>query len=121
MSRIVFLLYSLALLSAGCATRESDYERVRGATGPVPSSARMISEGSGRLDFVAGETGVVYVWDLDAQRVIYSVRMQKRERFELDPVKGTILVDGFPTGATKLTKDHRYRLYFDRERAKPSA
>lgn len=66
------------------------------------------------MEYEPSRDGVVYVYDVDDDRVIYVGRVRDRERFRLDPDGGRALINNRTVFRSDLNPRHRYRLYFDR-------
>ena len=85
----------------------------------VPKTATRVDEGNAaRLTYSPTRDGTLYVYDADDDRVILSTRVQRDERFVLDPDANRATIDGRTVLGTGLSARHRYRLYFDRAAAK---
>jgi hypothetical protein len=70
-------------------------------------------EGS-NLTYEPSRDGVLYVYDVDDDRVIYVGRIRDRERFQLDPDGNRATINNRTVMRSDLNPRHRYRLYFDR-------
>lgn len=81
----------------------------------IPTSATALEGGGAAgLEYEPSRDGVVYVYDVDDDRVIYVGRVRDRERFRLDPDGGRALINNRTVFRSDLNPRHRYRLYFDR-------
>lgn len=81
----------------------------------IPTSAIPLSGGAAAaLEYEPSRNGVVYVYDVDDDQVIYVGRVRDRERFRLDPDGGRALINSRTVFRSDLNPRHRYRLYFDR-------
>jgi hypothetical protein len=93
--------------------RDRDSDRRRGMD-EIPSQAKAVDTGDGtRLEYEPTRDGVIYVYDADADRVIYVGRIREREQFRLDPADGRALINSRTVFRSDLAPRHRYRLYFD--------
>jgi hypothetical protein len=89
-------------------------DRGRGAD-EIPAQALAVDGGPGvGVEYEPSRDGVIYVYDVDADRVIYVGRMRDRERFRLDPEGGRGLINSRTVFRSDLNPRHRYRLYFER-------
>lgn len=80
----------------------------------IPADAMAVETGEGeRLEHTAARDGVVYVYDVDDDRVVYVGRIREREQFRLDPGGGRGLINSRVVFRSDLNPRHRYRLYFD--------
>lgn len=121
MLRSMLILFPLLILSGlvllvGCEKSEMDFERIRGPGGPIPMESKMVQEGKGALTWKTPESGVVYVYDLNIHRVLYSQRIEKGQTFAVDPARNQMTLDGRTVNGPKLNKEHNHRIYFDRDR-----
>lgn len=81
----------------------------------IPTSATALEGGGAAgLEYEPSRDGVVYVYNVDEDRVIYVGRVRDRERFRLDPDSGRALINSRTVFRSDLNPRHRYRLYFDR-------
>ena len=81
----------------------------------IPADAQAVSTGEGkRLEYEPTHDGVIYVYDADADQVVFVARIRDRERFRLDPDGGRALINSRTVLRSDLNPRHRYRLYFDR-------
>ena len=81
----------------------------------IPADAQAVDTGEGsRLEHEPARDGVIYVYDVDADRVIYVGRVRERERFRLDPEGNRALINSRTVFRSDLNPRHQYRLYFDR-------
>ena len=96
--------------------RPADDRRSRGLD-EIPTTATRVDEGDAtRLRYSPTRDGTIYVYDADADRVLFSTRLRQDERFILDPEANRATVDGRTVLGTGLSPRNRYRLYFDRGR-----
>ena len=80
----------------------------------IPSGARLVREvdTNGGVSFKTPHDGKLYVYDVDAKRVIWSGFMRDGERFQIDSNSGRASIDGQSVTNRDLNPDHRYRIYF---------
>ena len=97
--------------------RTADRSADRRGLQEVPTTAQRVDSAAGAagaLDYETSRDGVMYVYDEDADRVVFVGRMRDRERFRLDPEGGRALINSKTVYRGDLNPRHRYRLYFDR-------
>ena len=93
---------------------DRDSDRRRGMS-EIPREAVAVEGGEGvGLRYEPARDGTIYVYDIDADRVVYVGRLQSKERFVLDPSGNRATVDGKTVFRSDLNPRNRYRLYFDR-------
>jgi hypothetical protein len=98
--------------------------RDRGRTGQspgmdeIPADAQAVDTGAGaRLNYEPTRDGVIYVYDTDADKVIYVGRIRDREQFRLDPDAGRAQINTRTVFRSDMNPRHRYRLYFEPARS----
>ena len=97
--------------------RDVGSERIsQTSTTGVPSDAERVKEGEGELSYAARDNGMVYLYDVDARRVVDTQRVRKGQRYTIDPNRDLATLDGRPVYEQNLDRDHTYRLYFLSER-----
>jgi hypothetical protein len=80
----------------------------------IPAAAKAVDTGAGaRLDYEPTRDGVIYVYDADADKVIYVGRIRDREQFHLDPDAGRAQINTRTVFRSDMNPRHRYRLYFE--------
>ena len=83
----------------------------------IPADAQAVDTGEGdRLEYEPTRDGVMYVYDVDDDRVVYVGRIREREQFRLDPGGNRALINSRVVFRSDLNPSHRYRLYFDAAR-----
>ena len=96
---------------------DRDTRRTSRGLDEIPTTATRVDEGGGpRLTFTTSRDGTLYVYDADDDRVIYSGGVRADDRFAMDPADNRATVNGHTVLGAKLNPNHRYRVYFDRER-----
>ena len=91
--------------------------RARRGIDEIPRTAERVDTGSGpRLTFRPSREGLLYVYDYDDDRVVYSGLVRADDRFAMDPADNRATVNGRTVLGADLNSSHRYRLYFDRGR-----
>ena len=81
----------------------------------IPTRARVVRTFNGHdtVAFRPDHSGMLYVTDTDRQRLIWSGRVDRDQRFELNPSNDAVTLDGQRLLDRPLNPDHSYRLYFD--------
>jgi hypothetical protein len=88
-------------------------ERSRGMQ-EIPAEALEVEGGKGaRLEYEPSRSGVIYVYDVDNDRVIFVGRVRDRERFRFDPETNRATINSKTVFRSDLNPRNRYRLYFD--------
>jgi hypothetical protein len=83
----------------------------------LPSRAeRMTSGGGEALSWRADRAGTVYIYDGDSDRVIYSKHLSDGQRVRVDVPHNQVLIDDNVVRDSDLKSQHRYEIYFDRDR-----
>lgn len=100
------LVSSLGLLFVvGCGGRHE----------AVPSSARLVAEDKGNIDFVAPTDGIVFVEDQSAGNLLYRGRVREGERLQVEPIEDRIAVDGRTVRDQQIRDLNNVRVYFQRD------
>jgi hypothetical protein len=81
----------------------------------VPANARMTTEGNGKLTLMAPEDGTVYVYDVPADRIVYSGKVEKGQTLSLDPDKDQVMLNGRVVTERVLDRGHMHRIFFQPE------
>lgn len=86
----------------------------------IPRSAERVdtassTSSSSRLTYEPTRAGTIYVYDADADRLLYAGAVRDRDRFVLDPAGGRATLNGRTVYSGDLSSRGRYRLYFDRD------
>jgi hypothetical protein len=125
---VAFCGIAVLLGPAGCDSNkdkdrdDSDSEKLSRREGDarsrgmdeIPRGATEVEGGEGRLEYEPSRDGVIYVYDVDHDQVIYVARVRDRERFRLDPEGDRATINTRTVFRGDLNPRHRYRLYFDR-------
>jgi len=89
-----------------------DYSDVR-----LPSRAeRMTSGGGDALSWRTDHAGTLYVYDGDSDNVIYSKHLSDGQSVRVDVPHNQVLIDNNVVRDKDLKSQHRYEIYFDRDR-----
>ncbi|MDB5331561.1 MAG: hypothetical protein JWP03_2712 [Phycisphaerales bacterium] len=88
----------------------------RGDIGSViPSRAHEVRTVSGReaVTYRPDHSGTLYAYDADDGRLVWSGRLDRDQRFTLDPGGNLVTVDGQRVADRQMSPRHNYKLYFD--------
>lgn len=80
----------------------------------IPRTARMLDESRGEISIEAPDDGRMYVYDVDARRLVYSTSVRRGERFTVKPEIDKISLDGVVVFDSNLERRNEHRVYFDR-------
>ena len=109
---------ALFIGAAGCSHERGD---------EIPSSASEISAGKESVTATAPRDGMVWVWDKNANRELYTARVNKGDTVRVDAKQNKIFLnDRLVTKRDDLINDHTYKVFFDqseldRERGRAAA
>jgi hypothetical protein len=79
----------------------------------VPRDARRVDLGDGpRVTYHADRGGRVYLYDVDADRVIYSDKVRRGDEVVADPDRGSLELNDRRLSDITLPARHAYRMYF---------
>lgn len=107
--------------------RDNDWNRPRnGNSGPIPPNRRpagwpvgvpedceLVQRGTGNLRLEqARRDGMVYVFDRQANRVIYSKDLRRGDRFEIFPGDDRVVINNKNAQGLKMPRDHEFQVYF---------
>ena len=96
----------LCLIAAGCAAdRNQD----------VPPSAKLVAQGEKDVTYRAPEDGKIYVFDKNAQNVLYSSRVDKDQLLKVDAMHDKILLDDRTVVAQKIHDHDPINIFFEAE------
>jgi hypothetical protein len=119
---VLNLLVAVALstqLGGGCATTTTENDRYDDRyeqdQNRIPSNARLMSEGEGRIGFRAASTGRVWVYDLKDRKTQYTTDLLDGDNFSVDPADDRVYLND-KSRKVDLKRDHVHRLYFDGRR-----
>ncbi|MDB5288787.1 MAG: hypothetical protein JWL69_28 [Phycisphaerales bacterium] len=81
----------------------------------IPTRAQEVRTVSGRdsVTYRPDRNGTLYVWDADENRLIWSGRIDRNQRFTLDPSGNIVSLDGQRVVDRSMSPQHSYKLYFD--------
>ena len=93
----------LALLGAGCQhDRHSQ----------IPADATLMSEGDRSLTFRATESGTVYVYNRNDDKMVYSGDIARGETLSVDADKNRITLDGRTVLEKGVDRNETLRVFF---------
>jgi hypothetical protein len=79
----------------------------------IPRDARRVDLGSGpRLTYHADKAGRVYLYDRDADRVVYSEKVRRGDEVLVDPDRNLIQLNGRDLRDTDIPARHLYEMYY---------
>ena len=93
----------VALVAGGCASEQLD----------IPSDADMVVEGNKQLTYQAPRDGTLYVYDDDANRLIYTGAISRGQTLSIDTKNDDIMIENRRATEWDLDPDHRIQVYFD--------
>lgn len=78
----------------------------------VPREARILERGRGELSTRVNGRGMVYLYDVNDERVVWSGTVRDGERVTIDPENDRASVDGRLVYDRNLERNHEHRIYF---------
>ncbi|MEO6434185.1 MAG: hypothetical protein ABIP55_00270 [Tepidisphaeraceae bacterium] len=94
--------------AAGCSSHERP--------DAVPMSAQELGTGRGEVTFNAADSGTVYVVDGTRKDVIYTGKVNRGDLVKVDAQDNQVMVNNVTVTERDLLNDHRYNIYFERDR-----
>lgn len=79
----------------------------------LPRDAMMLEEGRGSLSTRARDTGTIYLYDMDDNRVVWSGQIERGDRFAIDPDADSAMVNGRMVYHDDSVRRHRHQIYID--------
>jgi hypothetical protein len=79
----------------------------------IPPDAMLSSEGNGLLTQTAARDGTVYIYDVNADRVVYSGAVAKGQVVTINTDQNKITIDGQVRADRILNQWNKHRIYFD--------
>ena len=108
---VLFAVCPLLLVVAGCqSSGGGDGGGILKAG--LPPDAQVVSEGSGQLTFVPEEAGRVFLYDVNADRVVGRYEMRRSQRLAVDAAAGRATLDGNEVAVGEIKPAGSYRIYF---------
>jgi hypothetical protein len=90
------------ILIAGCAHRPAG----------IPNDAIFVGRETGRLAFAASENGIVFIYNADKKKVIFSTPVHLNDKVIAFPEKNQILLNGRVISETSMSPKDVHHLYF---------
>jgi hypothetical protein len=78
----------------------------------IPPGASVMSSGNQQLTYSATQTGTIWVYDVNSDRIIYSGGLAGNQSVSVDPVANQITVDGRIVFEKGLNNGDQVRIYF---------
>lgn len=94
---------ALAPFASGCAQERHPV---------VPATAMLGAEGEKRLTYTTNGPGTLYVYDDEADRLLYSGDVSGERQITVDPERNEISVDGALVQDKTLTRGRTHRIFF---------
>jgi hypothetical protein len=95
---------------AGCQSSDS------GGTGVlrtgIPPKAEKVQEGAGQLVYTPQQSGRLYLYNANDEKIIEAFQVRKGQRFAVDAAAGRATLEGNEVSVGKLSKGDRYQIYF---------
>ena len=71
-----------------------------------------VIEGNQEVTYTPDRDGTIYVYDVEADEVVYDGRVRRGEVFLIDPDDNKATIDGRTVLREDLKSSHRFRIYF---------
>lgn len=97
------LVLGAAVLAGGC-----QYER----STAIPPVASIAAEGNGLLTYRAGEEGTVYLFNRNANEVVFTGQIDKGQAIVVDSMKNQVLLEDKIVTEGTLKRGDTYRIFF---------
>lgn len=81
----------------------------------VPKEAHLLERGKGELSTKVDGRGVIYLYDANDRRVVWSGRIRDGQRFTVDPRDDRAAIDGQTVYRQNLVRDHEHRIYLEHQ------
>jgi hypothetical protein len=102
------LILGSSVLAGGC-----QYER----STAIPPVASVAAEGNGLLTYRAGNNGTVYLFNRNANEVVFTGQIQRGQAIVVDSTKNQVLLDDKIVAENTLRRGDTYRIFFAPESA----
>ncbi len=93
------------IAAGGCASSRED----------IPGSARMVAEGNERLTYQVPRGGTVYIYDDDADKLVYTGEVDRDETITIDSEDDRLMIGSRRATEYDLDPDHRMQIYFEED------
>ena len=97
------LILGASVLAGGCQHERST---------AIPPSAAIAAEGNGQLTYRAGNEGTVYLFNRNANTVVFSGQVMKGQAIVVNQDKNQVLIDDRVVTEGTLRKGDTYRIFF---------
>jgi hypothetical protein len=78
----------------------------------IPADATLMTEGQKSLTFRATEPGIVYVYNRNDNKMVYSGEMERGQSLSVDPDRNRITIDGRTVLEKGLDANETLRVFF---------
>jgi hypothetical protein len=78
----------------------------------IPGTAQMVQAGNQQTVYTATQRGMVYVYDQNAHRLIWSGEVSEGKQINIDPQKNQVTVNGMVVSKGTLTPYHNEQVWF---------
>lgn len=112
MTRIRKILATSAtatILAMGVVACEEQHPQV------VPGDAQLVESGNQKGVYTASHEGMVYVYDQQSNRLIWSGNVHRDDKISVDPSKNEITRNGQVVGKGTLTPYHTEQFWFEQK------
>ena len=101
----VTALAAIVLLAGGCATERTG----------IPADARLVAESNERLVYEVPRDGVIYIYDDNSNRLIYTGEVNRGQTLLLDAREDDIMIDQRRATEWDLDPDHNLQVYLEEQ------
>lgn len=81
----------------------------------LPERAEVVADATGELNYRVRDSGRVWVFDAEDDRMVHTQTVRKDERVVVTPDRDRITIGGRTAFSGNLVRDHVHRIYFARE------
>lgn len=78
----------------------------------IPPGATISASGNAQLTFTAPQTGTIWVYDVNNDRIVYSGSLAGNQSVSVDPVANQITVEGRVVMDKGMNNGDQLRIYF---------
>ena len=79
----------------------------------IPSSAMISTQGNGVVSSTAQHDGMVYVYDVNADKLDYSGKVMAGDAISVNTDQNTIMINAQTVQSKTLNTGNKHRIYFD--------
>jgi hypothetical protein len=112
----VLLLLAAIVLAGGCRNKGPMDEPKASADqhlAVIPVSAKQVAEGRASLKHQAATSGLLYLYDVQMNRVLDAQRIEKGQTYRVSTDRSGVWVDERATRLNGLNGQHLLRVYID--------